>query len=449
MSTENGCLEITPETPTKTPASFVIDADRIQRLLDNGEEEKRWDKCSIYRVPSHLVLRNEKVYKPKLVSIGPYHHGEAHLTGPMEEHKHRALCRFLRRSNRTVDDFKEALKSIVGQLMDSYEELDEEWRADEDRFLELMILDGCFVLEILRVFTFDKSLGYSPSDPVFGNRGRSTVTNNLVREFLMLENQLPLLVLEKLLAVENRTTEDPGMYMESLLSIVGEELGPEGNPAPKLHIVDLLRNKIAGKPSSTDLPEFQSLGIESATTYAKAGITFKKSDTNFLSDIKLDKKRVLHLPVFTLFAFTETIWFNVWAFECLHTGLTQDVSTYICVMARLLRSAEDVRLLRSRGLFAITTFGENDEVVELFRALYGNIDYRVSGDLLRVVEELGDCHRRSTRKWRRRVREWGLNLQNTYFKSPWTVLSLIAAALLIALTICQTVFSTLTYYNGE
>ncbi|XP_068668982.1 UPF0481 protein At3g47200-like [Aristolochia californica] len=442
MSTENGCRTI-PETPSTTPTGFVIDAHRLQRLLDTAEEEKRWDKCSIYRVPSHLVHRNEKAYKPKLVSIGPYHHGETHLKA-MEDHKYRALCQLLRRSNKTLGDFKMALKKISGQLMDSYEELDEEWK-DEDKLLDLMVLDGCFVLEILRVFTFDESLGYSPSDPIFGDRGRSTVTNTLVREFLMLENQLPLWVLETLLAVENRITEDPEIYMESLLSIVGE-LRPKGSQASKLHIVDLLRNRITGRPSSKNLPEVENLGIESATSYRKAGIMFKKCKTNSLSGIK-QENNVLHLPVFNLFTFSETIWFNVWAFECLHTGLKQDISTYICVMARLLRSTEDVQLLRSCGLLAVTTFGENEEILELFKSLYSNIDFRVGGDLLHVIVDLNAFHNKSTRKWKRRIREWRLNLQQIYFKSPWTVLSLIAAALLIILTIWQTVFTTISYYN--
>ncbi|XP_068640450.1 UPF0481 protein At3g47200-like [Aristolochia californica] len=431
-------------TPTD-PNSVFIDIDQLQRLLDTSEDANRWDKCSIYRVPSHLLQRNEKAYKPKLVSIGPYHHGEAYLN-PMEEHKYRALSQFLKRSKKTLDDFKVSMKDCVHQLMESYEKLDEEW-MNEDKFLELMILDGCFVLEILRVFTFDKSLGYTRNDPIFGDRGTSTIINILVQETLMLENQLPFLVFEKLLAVENKINMDSGKYLNRLLSVVGEDICTEDNPAvSKLHIVDFIRSRIIGKLRKRDLPEIDTIGIESATEYRKAGIVFAPSKTNFLSDMKLHDN-ILRLPVFELCTFSEIIWFNVWAFECLHSGLTQDITTYICIMARLLRSTDDVEILHSTGLISVTTFGESQEIVELFKSLYNCIDFRVRGDNLYVIMELNNYHTRSTKKWKRRIREWSLNLKHSYFRSPWTVLSLFAATLLIGLTIWQTVYSTLSYYN--
>ncbi|KAG9443320.1 hypothetical protein H6P81_014660 [Aristolochia fimbriata] len=446
MPVENG-QEIAPETvPTSKSNSVFIDANRLRRLLDSNEKENRWDKCSIYRVPCHLLLRNEKAYKPNLVSIGPIHHGEPQLS-PMEEHKYRALSQFLKRSKKNVDDFKASMKDCVQQLMESYEKLDEEW-LDEDKFLELMVLDGCFVLEILRVFTFDKSLGYSPNDPIFGARGTSTVINILVQEIVMLENQLPFLVLEKLLAVENRISTDSGKYLNDLLSIVGDDICTKDKPAAfsRLHIVDFLRNKIIGTPSENNRPEIDTIGIESATEYKKAGIAFAENDSNFLSDIKLENN-ILRLPVFEQCTFSEVIWFNVWAFECLHAGLTKDISAYICVMARLLRSTDDVAILHSNGLISVTTFGENQEVVELFKSLYNCIDFRVRGDLLYVIMEVNAYHTRSTKKWKRRIREWSLHLKLTYFRSPWTVLSLFAATLLIGLTVWQTVYTTLSYYN--
>ncbi|KAL6202972.1 hypothetical protein ACLB2K_026676 [Fragaria x ananassa] len=43
---------------------------------------------SIYRVPEKLRRLNENAYTPRVVSIGPFHHGKESLK-PMEEHKKR------------------------------------------------------------------------------------------------------------------------------------------------------------------------------------------------------------------------------------------------------------------------------------------------------------------------------------------------------------------------
>ena len=71
-----------------------------------------------------------------------------------------------------------------------------------DIFLQLMILDGCFMLEILRnaAHVLDD---YAPNDPIFSDHGRLHVVPYIKRDMLMLENQLPMLVLEKLVAVEH------------------------------------------------------------------------------------------------------------------------------------------------------------------------------------------------------------------------------------------------------
>ncbi|EEF50158.1 conserved hypothetical protein [Ricinus communis] len=68
----------------------------------------------------------------------------------MEDHRHRALLRFLKRSNKPLQLFVDSLTEVVQHLKDSYDLLDACWQQDTSRFLQLMILDGCFLLEMLR-----------------------------------------------------------------------------------------------------------------------------------------------------------------------------------------------------------------------------------------------------------------------------------------------------------
>ncbi|KAK1270225.1 UPF0481 protein [Acorus gramineus] len=152
--------------------SWVV---QINEKLKHSEESQLWKKRSIYRVPACVRDLNSKAYKPQVVSFGPYHHGEDQLM-PMEEHKQRALLQFLRRCKKPFEDFVKAMEEVAGDLFEAYERLDERW-TDRGRFLQLMILDGCFMLE---------------------------------RDMLMLENQLPLQVLERLITVESGITVEGG-----------------------------------------------------------------------------------------------------------------------------------------------------------------------------------------------------------------------------------------------
>lgn len=189
------------------------------------EIEQHWKKRSIYRLPTSITELNRRAYKPQVVSFGPFHHGHQHLQH-MEAHKHRAFLVFLKRSNKPVEYFMESLAPLVQDLKKSYDFLD--GQEDTDAFFKLMILDGCFMIEILRISAstdgfyqhhtwnatssanlYDDNdsfvADYAPSDPIFSNHGKLYIMPYIKRDMLMLENQLPMLLLQNLLAIQNDT----------------------------------------------------------------------------------------------------------------------------------------------------------------------------------------------------------------------------------------------------
>ena len=170
------------------------------RLTDTCDTIRRLKKCSIYKLPDAVVNLNKKAYLPQWVSLGPYHHGRAHLL-PMEENKHRALLYTLKRSNQNLESYVQAVEEVVDDLLDSYLSIDPYWRDNRDAFVKLMILDGCFMLEIVKT-SVTSCENYPPGDPVFGEHGILHVLPYIRLDMIMLENQLPLLLLEKLAAVE-------------------------------------------------------------------------------------------------------------------------------------------------------------------------------------------------------------------------------------------------------
>lgn len=171
----------------------------VKNMEGLSTEKEHWNKGSIYKLPASVTDINKKAYKPQTVSFGPYHYDPEN---PMEEHKHRALLHFLKRCGKPVELFVNALAEVEDDLKESYNMVHSVPKDVTDIFLQTMILDGCFMLEILRTASHVLD-DYAPNDPIFSNHGRLHVVPYIKRDMLMLENQLPMLVLEKLVAVEH------------------------------------------------------------------------------------------------------------------------------------------------------------------------------------------------------------------------------------------------------
>ncbi|KAI3945498.1 hypothetical protein MKW98_018315 [Papaver atlanticum] len=160
----------------------------------------------IFKLPSSLKMVNVKAYEPQVVSIGPYHNGKPHLM-PMEIHKKRALVHFVKRSGVPLQTYITELMKVVDELKLSYAQLNQEWIHDDQKFVELMIVDGFFLLEFFAVGTKVSIDDYARSDPMFSFHGKTVNYDSTIKDLLTVENQLPYLVLTTLLSVA-RPQED-------------------------------------------------------------------------------------------------------------------------------------------------------------------------------------------------------------------------------------------------
>lgn len=189
------------------PSSWVVEMEKMLEDTNPSVETLHWKKVSIYRVPKWLKdITNNKAYRPKMVSLGPFHHGEPDLI-PMEEHKRRATLHLVKRSGKSLWEFIAAVEKVADDLDDAYSDLGEEWRgANRARFVEMMVMDGCFLLETMRacelIIKTGSLMDYAPNDPVFSMHGILSSVTVIRSDILAMENQLPLLVLQRLLAVQ-------------------------------------------------------------------------------------------------------------------------------------------------------------------------------------------------------------------------------------------------------
>ncbi|XP_059446783.1 UPF0481 protein At3g47200-like [Corylus avellana] len=147
-------------------------------------------ECCIFRVHTQLRKVNEKAYEPKLLAIGPYHHGKDELK-QREYHKLLYLQQLLRRRNESsVERYIKAMRELEGKARRFYEE---PISLTTDEFVEMMLLDGCFIIELFR--KWEKEELRDECDPIFQ---LGWIPYSLLRDVLLFENQLPFFVLTKL-----------------------------------------------------------------------------------------------------------------------------------------------------------------------------------------------------------------------------------------------------------
>ncbi|XP_030452033.1 UPF0481 protein At3g47200-like [Syzygium oleosum] len=486
--------------PQSNETDWIVQVNESLKAM-TSDDQQHWGKRSIYKAPGRRTNLNREAYQPLAVSFGPYHHKKYPHLLPVEEHKHRALLHFLKRSGKPFECFLESLREVEEDLAASYEALDPEWKVGSgegtaSNFLQLMITDGCFMLEILRTRTEEVN-DYEPNDPIFSNHGKFYVSLVIERDMLLLENQLPMLVLDRLVAVCGDMKEDNyinrlilNFYFPSANNPTmgkclddldlrrkrtpmdtkkkdkgknedSEEGKNKDSPSANnptmgkcLHVLDVYRksmlmetkkkdkgkNKDSEEGKNKDSEEGKNEDSEDlllpATELHEHGVQFEVNDTNSLKNVSF-ASGVLRLPKFLVEDDTESIFLNLIAFELSHVGAGSEVMSYICFMDNIIDKGRDVALLRAVGI--IHNYMESDEAAaKLFNSLGKDLMLDCDSSLRGVMNDVKEYCKKRRHMWR-------ANLMHTHFRNPWVILSLIAAVVLFGLTAIQTVYAVLSY----
>lgn len=117
------------------------------------------------------------------------------------------------------------------------------------------------------------------------------------------------------------------------------------------------------------------------------------------------------------------------------------VTDYAFFMHCLIRSTKDVETLRRSGILG-NYLGGDDKVYYMLDRLVTNFLRSSDFCYSDVFERLnGHCSGRREK--------WMARLWRDYFNSPWSLLSFIAAAILLGISIAQLVFTILTYKHHK
>ncbi|GKU96118.1 hypothetical protein SLEP1_g9387 [Rubroshorea leprosula] len=311
---------------------------------------------SIFKVPNQLRQTNEKAYEPHIISIGPYHRGKDHLK-PMEEHKIHYLKVLLRQRNEnSVARYVLALKAMEEAARKCYaEHLD---HVDEEAFVEMMLLDGCFIVELIR-----RETGESRQENECVCRNFNM--NSLTRDLLLLENQLPLFVLLELFQMTQMCDQDSD-FVRLAIDFFSEMMPGPGIQHPLISSNKNIKNLLGlvhdcWLPSSDVIDRYVNTSTEygewnfirTAMELEEAGIDFKNVNKNMgksMFDIKFEKG-VLWIPTIRMEDNTDSILRNLIAHEQCHNDIyPRYVTDYVTFMDCLINSKKDVELLYRSGV---------------------------------------------------------------------------------------------------
>jgi len=216
-----------------------------------------------------------------------------------------------------------------------------------------------------------------------------------------------------------------------------------GSSSLGLHALDVRRRSMLHGHYQQDSPRSRDIVpetdiIRSALELYEAGIRFKKSNTDSLHNIRF-RHGVLTMPAVSVDDSTEYMFLNMMAFERLHVGAGNDVTAYVFFMDNIIDSAKDVALLSTSGIIQ-NAVGSDKAVAQLFNSISKDV-------VLEPDSALDAVHREVNAYCRKPWNLWRANLIHTYFRSPWAFLSLAAAIFLLVMTVMQTVYTVLQFYQ--
>ncbi|BAU01540.1 hypothetical protein LR48_Vigan10g214300 [Vigna angularis] len=453
--------------------------------LEKAKETPQNTVPKIQKVAHYLRDRkhSKKHYSPRLLSIGPIHHGEPNLELG-EKYKRMWAAKYLERTKQDGETLYEKFALHVNQLKEQYaEDVVRHFRGDDENFSWMLFVDGCSLLQIL-----DKGNLSHPED-------LNAKVDQLVlvwQDVLLLENQLPYEVLLLLSGHQNDDTlvnsmnkflechhlspkqrenthgttkfkknedrvsdedGDPSVYVRKEDSLRQEHI-IDIRKEPPFHLLDQLRRYIVGDAQKE--PQHQKGDAENGerdeeknedldvTTYRNieelkaAGIKLKVKKSRNLRDISFSYRWMwlraeLTLPEITVDDTTAPTFHNLIAYEmCPDFENNFEISSFVAFMDSLIDHPEDVKELRSAKVL-FNSLGSDEEVAKLFNT--------ISADLVPNSESYLGVRRKIEKHYRKRYRAWLALGYHTYFSNPWSIIAFLAALLALVLTFIQAWFA--------
>ncbi|MFQ6630424.1 hypothetical protein Gotur_007277 [Gossypium turneri] len=279
----------------------------------------------------------------------------------------------------------------------------------KDKFVRMMLVDGCFIVELLRELKHN-NFQCAPSV-------QRWMLPTLRRGLIMLENQLPLFVLQKLFELTKRSEESSTCLEQLALCFFNPLLQSQKGCAGR----ECTRNSEQG----IDM-------VRSMTELMEAGVVIEKAVNCPPLDVS-SEGRWLKVPPLYIDDHKGTLFRNMVAYEQCHPKCKPYVTSYLFFFDGLINSAEDEGFIHHKGVLH-HCLGSNKEVAKLLNGLCKEIAMDGwESYLCKVVHDM-NTYCNGSYAWFR------AGLVHHYFRS-WVVgISTLGAIIVVYLSLIQTGF---------
>ena len=229
----------------------------IRRTLGEELEEDADLPVCIFNVPKALMSIDPDSYTPQQIAIGPYHHWRPELQ-EMERYKLAAAKRTQRQLQRIkFQNFVEHLMKLEPRIRVCYHKILD---FGDETLAWMMAIDAAFLLEFLHIYAIKEGqeltrVSSRSMSHLADYAGRNSGHNAILRDIVMLENQIPLFILRKMLEFQSPSMELADDILLSKLIGLCKDLSPfkmiENLPHIEVsecaHLLDFLYNVIVPK----------------------------------------------------------------------------------------------------------------------------------------------------------------------------------------------------------
>ncbi|KAG6672088.1 hypothetical protein I3842_16G039800 [Carya illinoinensis] len=436
----------------KQVEKYSEEANKLQ------EEASRGSTRCIYRVLPRLKEVNGKSYEPHMVSIGPYYYNLRDERFKMaEDYKRKCFGSMLAKAENDyirLDIYRHCLQRISEREVEIRKCYSEEFEVAGIEFLEMMIVDACFIIEIIDMFGPRKEVDSSESLAALG-----WMVPYFYRDFLLLENQIPFFVLQEIYEITRKLSVTPnhGIYRPNLIYAALEFFkngmkrfdldifhftsmnATANNQFSPFHLLDLVRSSL--------MPFYNQQGREfpTETTFIHcvsklrlAGIKVSPVKAHSFLEVKF-KKGVIEMPNIAINDLMRCLLLNCVAFEQCHKRCNNYFTVYSTFLDCLVNTSEDIEYLRERNVID-NYLGDDSKAADFInragKDLVLNADNGFyMGKLFKDV----DKHYQNRGNWK------VASFKREYFEKPWLLMSAVGGFVLVAATSFQAVMAFLGY----
>ncbi|KAK4402860.1 hypothetical protein Sango_1026700 [Sesamum angolense] len=343
----------------------------------------------------------------------------------MEGHKLRYLQLLLKRKKENIETYISAVGELEQEARKCYAEPNS---LSAPMFIEMLVLDGCFIIELIR--KFDRRDPTCKNDPIFK---MGWIMNSLQRDVVLFENQIPFVVLLRIFELiegpnrHDRLIRRLILFCRNLYPGGKIENGTERKVEEIKHVLDLVHgNWIPSvKEVCVNVDEGSRMRqwqfVHSATELTNANVAFEKKICKDFFKVEFEDG-VMLMPPLTIEDRTECFFRNLIAYEQYFPNTTQPnfVTDYVTLMDSLINASGDVEILSECEIID-NWLGDNEVVANMFNQL--TLSITGPGEHFLYTKVFGRVNSHYKKPWNR---AWAA-LRRDYFNSPWAYFSFFAA----------------------